>query len=299
MQRTETTTTKQFFTPFSTFHSFTTADAIVILPEPSESKAKRRRALHSRNVVIGLALAVFTCSTAISSVIVDPAGHYLTDPFTTDDSTSWKADTGSNVGFAWTSTGGSPLPVPVGVPTNTGYMAISDAQNKTMVVIAPSQFGGTPWGSSTVDLSRFNRPDGVLYFDAFVSKIKGSATAVLPNFGVITITGNGLTASTDVGSLPITGGVWTRLGTPFTSSAWKVGTDPNAVGAVAISSTNWATLLQSVNAITVDLSLASSSSDVVAFDNFTLADTPEPTSVLLMAGGFVGLFAARKRLMRQ
>ena len=56
--------------------------------------------------------------------------------------------------------------------------------------------------------------------------------------------------------------------------------------------------MTNVSNITVDLSLRQSSSDDLAFDNFTLG-TPEPSTIGLALVGLAGLGLARKRVKKE
>ena len=141
------------------------------------------RALHGRTGILCTAVFLGFAWSANASVISTP--DYITDNFDTGSNDLWTVVAGSNAGLAWSNAvppGNSPLGSPAPGGVNPGYLDVSDKQNKTMVVQAPTAFSG--------DLSRFI--DSTLFFDGFVKQISGGpGTQPQQSFGVVVITGTG------------------------------------------------------------------------------------------------------------
>lgn len=242
-----------------------------------------RRALHSPNVRLGLLLISLFARSANATTV--NTTDYITSGFNSLTTDGW---TGTGATLTYSTAvppGNSPLPsFDPGV--NPGFLDVSDSQNAAMYIHAPTTataFGG--------DLSRFY--GNQIYFDAYIRKISGGSNAVVnTSWGVISITGNGLTASYDVGTLVNGATGYARFYAPLLSTSWYSGT--SGTGTHLIDG-QLQTILGNVSDITIDMSLKNSSSDDVAFDNFTIG-VPEPASCGFICLGLIGIITARRRL---
>jgi hypothetical protein len=260
---------------------------LLFFRESKYSEARMRRALHGRSVIAGIVLVLAFAWSANATTIVTT--DYITSGFNSGGTDGWTA-TGATVAYSTAVPPGNSTLPSLDPGINPGFLDVQDSQNKPMVLVAPSAFSG--------DLSRFL--DKLLYFDAFIRQISGGPGAtVFPEWGIVTIAGtvagSAFSASYDVGTVPTGATTYQRFYAPLSASAWYVGTTATGTHTTA---PQFAELLANVSAISVTASLRQSSSDDLAFDNFTINGVPEPATFLLIGSALVVAAAARRRIKK-
>ena len=178
------------------------------------------------------------------------------------DLEGWTIDNGN---VAWIETGGNP----------SGYLEATDTDGDWMWVYAPNKFFG--------DLSSFS--GGTIGFD---SKYTAANSNPVDRFGEISLTNGGTTITRDIVPDPLTA-TWETYEYSLGYSDWGFANEGS-----------WQTFLGNITAIGVNLESHTSVVEVVGFDNFNIRNgngppVPEPSAILLLGFGLVGLLGIGKK----
>lgn len=174
----------------------------------------------------------------------------------------------------WTGLGGSVAHVVSGgMPS--GHLQQQDTDETWMSVSAPGAYLG--------NLSAYL--GGTVSFDALNVNGLPANLPSLPQFGTVTITGSGGSASrvlVGAGSgQPAPGAGWTHYVATLDAAAWS----GDLAGALA-----------GVTSLTVSLESRDGLDEIIGFDNFRLATAvPEPSALWLLAVGLGGVAVATRR----
>lgn len=159
------------------------------------------------------------------------------------------------------------------VEAGNGYLAIADIDNADMFLVLPV-------GAAPVDWTGYI--GGTLAFDA---RSLNGLPPTWPSFGLLTFTSaNGVAASFDFVPADQPGNTWAR---------YTVSLDEATFGP------SLASVLGSLQSVTVNLESGNGPIERVGIDNLTVSAVPEPQSVALMLAGLGVLGAVARRRQRR
>lgn len=173
----------------------------------------------------------------------------------------------------WTSSGGS-LTWQANGGNSGGYISMSDTNTAFMQAVSGSSFLG--------DLSVFD--GGTFSFDA-IQTARGASGSYLGGFGIVRLSGGGITATLDVFTVNPTD-VWQTASVVFDAATW------------GLSETAWDTLLSNVTDFRIETESWNNVSETVGLDNIRLssiAPIPVPAAGLLLLSALATIVVARRR----
>ena len=158
---------------------------------------------------------------------------------------------------------------------HAGYLEATDTDGDRMWVHAPGKFLG--------NLSSFS--GGTIGFDSMYTTANSSP---IVRFGEISLTNGGTTITRDIVPDPLTA-TWKTYEYSLGYSDWGFANEGS-----------WQTFLGNITAIGVNLESHTSVVEVVGFDNFNIRNgngppVPEPSAILLLGFGLVGLLGIGKK----
>jgi hypothetical protein len=177
-----------------------------------------------------------------------------------NDAEGWTASGGN---LTWQATGGN----------TGGYISMSDGNTAFMQAVAGSSFLG--------DLSVFD--GGTFSFDA-IQTAQGTSGSYLSGFGIVRLSGGGISASLDVFTVNPTN-TWQTAAVLFDAATW------------GLSQSAWDTLLSNVTSFRIETESWNNVSETVGLDNIRLSNMspiPVPAAGLLLLSALGALGVGRR-----